>query len=98
MSFQPSHLKYSRDMCLDIPVRASADARLRVINQSALVPQQSRPALVVTSINGKGHSTAENMKWALPGEQRSPPHQYTLAGWDKWDTRQETPRETQLCH
>lgn len=33
-----------------------------VINQSALGAQQSRPALIVTSINGKGHSTAEN-RW-----------------------------------
>lgn len=83
---------------MDIPVRASAGAHLRVINQSALEAQQSRSALLVTSINGKGHSTAENMKWVLPGEQHSPPHQYRLAACDEWDTRQETSREIQLCH
>lgn len=81
---------------MDIPDRASTGARLRVITQSALVAQQAGPALIVTSIHGKGHSTAENIKWALPGEQHFPPHQYTLAACDKWDTRQETPQEIQL--
>lgn len=49
-----------------------------VVSQCAVVAGQGTRALIVPSIHGKGHSTAEAIELALPGEQQSPPHRYRL--------------------
>lgn len=95
-----SNLRYSQDKTRAWIFMSGLQTTpvLWVISQYAVAAGQEKRALTVTSIHGKGHSTAETVNWALPGERQSPPHKYRLAARDEYHTRQQTPWEARSFH